>query len=71
MDETLTLAVIAQLPTQAMHGDADDVARWSVVEAPDVLRNCRGGRDRVAVPHEVLEQAEFGARQARRHPVEV
>ncbi len=71
MDETLARSVVAELATEAMHGDADDIACWGIVEAPDVPRQRRCRDDRVAVPHEVLEQTEFGARETRRHPVQV
>src|SRR2546430_1439414 len=71
MDEPLTLAVIAELATEPVHGHADDIAGRGVVEAPDVSRQCRCRYDRVAVPHQVLQQAELGARETGRHPIEV
>src|SRR5688500_16588020 len=71
VDETLLIAVVAELPTQPVHGHADDVARGRVVEAPDVLRDRRGRHDGPAVAHQVLKQAELRPRKPRRHAVEV
>src|SRR2546428_64386 len=58
VNETLTLSVVTKLLTQPVNRDADHVARGSVVETPNVLRDDRGRDDRVTVAHEVLEQAE-------------
>src|SRR5687768_6812950 len=71
MNEALLFAVVAELPTQPVHGDADDVACRRVVESPDMLRDRCGGHDRAAVAHQVLKQAELGAGQPGGHAVQV
>lgn len=71
MDEPLLFSVIAELAPKPMHGHAYDISCRCVIEAPDVLRDGRRRNDGVAVPHEVLEQTEFGTRETGRHPIEI
>src|SRR5712691_4728920 len=69
--EALSLAIVADLATESVDGDADDIACRRIVEAPDMLRDGRCRHDGTAVAHEVLQQTEFCPREARRHTVEI
>ena len=69
--EALSLAIVADLATESVDGDADDIACRRIVEAPDMLRDRRCRHDGTAVAHEVLQQTEFCPREARRHTVEI
>src|SRR6185503_15796510 len=68
-DEPLSRAVVAELPTETVRGDAHHLARGLVVEAPDVLRDRACRNDRVAPAHEVLEETELRRSEPRGDPV--
>jgi len=64
MDESWPLSVIAQLAAKPVDRDAHDVSRRRVVVAPHVPGEGIRRDHAVAVPHEVLEESEFGPSEA-------
>src|SRR5256885_14055580 len=63
LDESRSFTVLAELSTQPMDGHPRDIPGWTVVVAPHVLCERLRRHHRVAVPHEVFEEPEFGPGQ--------